>query len=69
MSLDRFAAREILARIGATLETDFHTLDTSRVESVLEFADLHKYRKPRAANGSRARYFFAHVQRVARRAA
>ncbi len=67
MSLTRSAAFDILDQVGATTETDFHTLGSSEVESVLASADLYKYRKPRNANGSRGRYFFAYVQRVARR--
>jgi len=45
-------------------EKDFYQLSSSEVERVLAAADEHKYRKPRNANGSRARYFFAALQRA-----
>lgn len=67
MKLDRITAADILSRIEATAETDFHKLSSGQVGIVLTFADKHNYRKPRGANGSRGRYFFAYVQRAARR--
>lgn len=48
---------------------DFHTLSTGEVEQVLAAADLVKYRKPRSANGSRARYFHARLIRLANKEA
>lgn len=69
MRLQRFEARGIIAGIGCELNADFHTLDSNQVHRVLMEADQRKYRKPKNANGSRARYFFAYVQRAARKAA
>lgn len=46
---------------------DFHTLSSSEVEQVLAEADRQKYRKPKNASGSRARYFYAKLQREAER--
>jgi hypothetical protein len=48
------------------LSKDFHELSTAEVEIVLDEADRCKYRKPNNANGSRARYFFAKLQREQR---
>lgn len=45
------------------LTRDFCTLRASEVERVLEAADLVKYRRPKNANGSRGRYFYARMQR------
>lgn len=60
-------ARAVLASIGAEIGQDFHTLNTGQVWALLEAADVRRYRKPRNANGSRARYFYALLQRRARR--
>lgn len=42
---------------------DFHTLSSDQVDQVLDAADSANYRKPKNANGSRARYFFYAIQR------
>ena len=49
------------------LALDFHVLDAAQVENVLAAADFVKYRQPRNANGSRARYFHAYLVRASRR--
>lgn len=43
---------------------DFFELAASEVERVLDAANEWKYRKPKHANGSRGRYFFAALQRA-----
>ena len=43
---------------------DFHELSSSNVDELLKAADHYKYRKPKNANGSRSRYFFARLQRM-----
>lgn len=63
MKIDSVTASDILSRVGADRDTDFHTLPSRQVDRLLEFADLYKYRKPKNANGSRGRYFFAYLQR------
>lgn len=60
-------AREILQHCHISLGDDCDTLSSSIVDQLLEQADLHKYRKPKNANGSRARYFRAYLQRRAAR--
>ncbi len=62
-------ARALAAQFDFPLDRDFCTLPASTVCRVLEAADLVKYRKPKNANGSRGRYFYAYLQRVANRAA
>lgn len=42
---------------------DFHRLNSGEVEQVIADANAEKYRKPKNANGSRARYFFYREQR------
>lgn len=42
---------------------DFHTLTSREVDAVLAEADRQKYRKPKSAGGSRARYFYQKLQR------
>lgn len=61
----RADARAILQAINASPGQDFYTLRASQVEALLVNADLRRYRKPRNANGSRARHFYALVQRRA----
>lgn len=65
--MDRSQARAMLSLIGCAHRPDFHTLPAATVEAVIEQADLVKYRKPKNANGSRARYFYAFLTRVALR--
>jgi hypothetical protein len=50
---------------GIDLTRDFCTLSYSEVTRVLEVADAFRYRKPNNANGSRGRYYFARLQRLA----
>lgn len=52
--------------VGAQAGGDFHALRSSQVDALLTAADRYKYRKPKNANGSRARYFHAYLQRVCR---
>lgn len=56
------------SQISDLIARDFHTLTSDEVERLLAEADRVKYRKPRNANGSRARYFHAKLQREAERA-
>lgn len=63
----RTSALAVLSLINSRLGQDFHTLRTSQVESLLEEADRVHYRKPKDANGSRARYFFQKIQKEAAR--
>ena len=64
-----YEARGIMAAIGCELNADFHTLDSTQVGRIVMEARQYGYRKPKNANGSTARYFFAFVQRVANRRA
>ncbi len=59
--LGAYEARAILAK----LDGDFHALSSAQVERLLQEADLVGYRKPKNASGSRGRYFFAYLQRLA----
>jgi hypothetical protein len=62
-------AVEILRCCGIPPHADFFTLSASQVNDLLTFADDQGYRKPRNANGSRGRYWYAYLQRSARKAA
>lgn len=64
--ISRHYAREILRAIDSNETQDFHTLSSEKVEILLTWADAQKYRKPKNANGSRARYYFARLQRLAK---
>lgn len=59
-------AREVLRACGIDRGADFHTLPAAAVEALIAYADRDKYRKPRAANGSRGRYYHDRIQRLAR---
>lgn len=61
----KMRAREALIRCAIPLGADCDTLTRSQVDALLDEADYVHYRKPRHANGSRARYFHALLQRRA----
>ena len=46
---------------GIDWRADFHSLHSADVGRLLEAADLHRYRQPANANGSRARSFFSYL--------
>ena len=54
---------EFLRSIGVQKDQDFHELSSDQVERLLEEARRVGYRKPKNANGSTARYFYARLQR------
>lgn len=60
-------ARAILEATGAGAQ-DFHALRSDVVERLIAAADARGYRKPKNANGSRARSFHAYLARTAARA-
>jgi hypothetical protein len=55
-----------LHALNISPKQDFFTLNRSQVEGLLVEADRRRYQKPARANGSRARYFYAKLQREAR---
>lgn len=63
--IDPQKAQDILFMCGLESRHDFHTLSSGEVEHLLEYANAHSYRKPRNANGSRARYWFNYLRRRA----
>lgn len=60
-------ALEIAQRFNIPLNVDFHALPANTVERIIDAANEHKYRKPKNANGSRARYFHALLVRFTQR--
>lgn len=65
--MDKADARALAALYRIPLDRDFHALPSDTVESIIAAADSVKYRRPRNANGSRARYFHARLVRLANR--
>ena len=63
--LDGHGARYIADCYGFRINVEFHVLTSSEVDGVLAAADSRGYRKPRTANGSRARYFHQYLRRLA----
>lgn len=57
------ANADLAAKHQIPLDVDFHALSSATVERILAAADEARYRKPRDANGSRARHFHAKLQR------
>jgi hypothetical protein len=62
-------AKRVLREAHADNGEDFHTLRSEQVEVIVRHAAIVKYRKPKNANGSTGRYFYALLQRVAKREA
>jgi len=65
--MTNYTATDLAHKYRISLEKDFFTLTHAEVQCVIDAADEVKYRKPKNANGSRGRYFFAAMQRAARR--
>ncbi len=61
-------AKETLALCRVPVGADFHKLDSDQVVALIAAADAERYRAPRNANGSRARYYHAMLERRASRA-
>lgn len=62
-----YEATALATRHGIKLGRDFFTLGAFEVTQVLCAADEWRYRKPKNANGSRGRYFYAFLNRAANR--
>lgn len=62
-------AKRLIAAYSIPVDRDFYALPSRDVDSVIAAADDYRYRAPRNANGSRARYFHALLQRVTARGA
>jgi hypothetical protein len=62
--LTPFDARNLANSHGFPLGRDFHSLDSASVKRILNAANACKYREPPNANGSRARYFYAYLNRT-----
>lgn len=60
-------ARMVLRNCAISVGSDYHTLSSTAVDSLLHWADWWGYRKPKNANGSRGRYFHDMLQRRAQR--
>ena len=65
MRLDEQEAKSLASLHRFPLNRDFHALRSDEVQGVIDAADSRRYRKPRNANGSRARYFHAYLRRAA----
>jgi hypothetical protein len=56
-------ASPVLNSAGIDLSQGFHELRSSQVDVLVSLAQQQGYRKPKNANGSTARYYFAALQR------
>lgn len=62
---NRVYAWSVLRNIDASIGQDFHTLRSIQIDCLLVEADRVRYQRPKHANGSRARYFYDRLQRLA----
>lgn len=62
--LSKSAAKELAESVGVNFSKDFYEQPLSVSSELVAIAKLAKYSKPKNANGSTARYFFAHLQKV-----
>lgn len=62
--LSNCEALALLKSRGVDLKLDFYAQRWSAVDEILAVADLAKYKVPKNANGSRARYFYARLERA-----
>ena len=62
--MTRHDAANLCNRYHIDTSRDFFVLSAFEVGKVCEAADEWKYRKPKCANGSRGRYFYALLQRA-----
>ena len=58
------AAMSAFNTAGIDRHANFHTLSSSQVGFIVELAKDCGYRKPKNANGSTGRYYFASIQRA-----
>lgn len=63
MAVSYSGALQYLDANGIDIGQDFFTLSFFQVSALVEMARLQRYYKPKNANGSRARYYFAALQR------
>lgn len=60
-------ACDVLRELAIPAGEDFHALRSSIVEGLVSAAAHFGYRKPKNANGSRGRYFYAYLQKACKR--
>lgn len=65
--MTRYDAADLACRYRIIMGADFHQLRATEVTRVLEAAKEWGYRAPKNANGSRARYFYAYLNRAHRK--
>lgn len=63
--MTKIQAVEIAAKYEIPLDADYHALPSAVVDRILDAADSVRYQKPKDANGSRSRYFYAALVRAA----
>lgn len=62
--MTKFEATQIASAHNIPMGVDFHTLSSDVVHKILDAAKEFNYRKPKNANGSKARYFYARLNRA-----
>jgi len=64
MAINLANALQAFNSAGIDINQDFHTLHSAQVEIVLSCAKQDGYKQPKNSNGSKARYYFAALQRL-----
>lgn len=62
--LSKQDAKRMAIDAGIDFNQDFHTLSSSKVDTLVELAKKSGYRKSKTSPGSRGRAFFEHLQKV-----
>ena len=62
--MKKHEATTIATQYSIPLGENFHGLSSIIVEKIIDAANARKYREPKNANGSRARYFYAMLTRA-----
>jgi hypothetical protein len=64
MSINLQHALQLFNSNGIDINEDFHTLSSSKVETILDCSKYDGYRKSKTANGSTARCYFEALQKM-----
>ena len=65
VTISKFDAYRMAKRAGVSFKKDYHQQSVG--STMADLAKKAGYRKPATASGSRARYFFYHLQRLSQK--
>lgn len=62
--ISKTEAKRLAKKAGINFKKDFFELSNSAKGDLVHIANLKRYRKPKTASGSLARYFFEYLKKV-----